>query len=318
MTTKKIPLISIVGPTASGKTGLAVFLAKKYNGEVVSCDSMQIYKEMSIGTAKPTEQEMDGIKHHLIDIFTLESPCSVADYAKLAHDAIADIHKRGKIAILVGGTGLYVNAVITDMQFDENEKTNDIIRAQLKEIFEKDGVEKLFSMLQELDPQEAEVIDRYNAVRLIRAIEVCKTTGGTVADYKKRNIANNSRYNVLKLGVSYDNRDLLYNNINKRVDLMLENGLLDEAKQVLQKGGKTAMQAIGYKELIGYFENTQTLLEATKKLKQETRHYAKRQLTWFRRDKEIKWFYRDLYENTDLYEKNICIAVDNFLKLCYN
>lgn len=314
-TDNKIPLIVVVGPTASGKTDIAVEIAKRYNGEVVSADSMQIYKQMSIGTAKPTKEEMKRIPHHLVDILELSKDFSVADYAQLAHVAISDIYSRGKLPILAGGTGLYINAVTNDINFSEMKK-DDSVRENLTRILNEQGKEKLYEMLKELDPQEAEIIDKDNAPRLIRALEVCKLTGGTMTDYKKKNIEQPSRYNCLKIGIDYEDRSELYDKINKRVSLMQERGLVDEARDILSSTNnniKTAMQAIGYKELIEFFEKKITLDEALDKIRQSSRRYAKRQLTWFRRDKNIHWFYKTGQINMDLFKKNIFNCIDNFI-----
>ncbi len=309
----KIPLIVVVGPTASGKTEIAVEIAKRYNGEVVSADSMQIYKQMSIGTAKPTQAEMCDIPHHLIDILELSEKFSVADYAKLAHEIISDIHNRGKVPVLAGGTGLYINAVIKDINFSEIQN-DDSIREELTLISQEFGKEKLYEMLIELDPQEASTIDKDNIPRLIRALEVCRLTGSTMTEYKKKNIELPSRYQCLKIGIDYKNRSELYDRINLRVSMMVEDGLIEEAKEILQSGNiQTAMQAIGYKELIGYFDGEITLQEATDNIRQSSRRYAKRQLTWFRRDEEVNWFYKSAVIDMNLYKKNIFNCIDNFI-----
>lgn len=308
----KIPLIVIVGPTASGKTEIAVELAKHYNGEVVSADSMQIYKGMNIGTAKPTQEEMCGIPHHLIDFLELSQKFSVADYAKLAHAAISDIHSRGKLPILAGGTGLYINAVTKDINFSEMQK-DDRVKEELTQIYEQFGKEKLYEMLLLLDSQEASTIDRDNPVRLIRALEVCRLTGGTMTEYKRKNLELPSRYRCLKIGIDYQKRNELYDRINRRVSRMIEQGLLTEASEILASGNlQTALQAIGYKELIGYFNQSLTLEEATEQIAKSSRHYAKRQLTWFGRDEEIKWFYKTAATEMDLYKKNIYHCIDIF------
>lgn len=311
----KIPLVVVLGPTASGKTATAISIAKEFDGEIVSADSMQIYKEMDIGTAKPNEAERLAAVHHLVDFADLGFSCSAAEYSKLAHGVIEDIHKRGRLAVLAGGTGLYINAVASDMSFSDEHGTNEELRKSLLELMINEGVSALYDILCELDPTEAQIIDKNNPSRLIRAVEVCKTTGMTMTEYKKRNLSENSRYNVLKIGVSYNDRQLLYDRINHRVDLMLEEGLLEEARAVLQRESKTASQAIGYKEFIPYFNNTETLESCVEKVKQESRRYAKRQLTWFRRDKAINWFFRDEYESLEEYEKKIKLVVDKFLNM---
>lgn len=315
---KKIPIVVVVGQTASGKTGLAVEIAKRYNGEVVSADSMQIYKEMNIGTAKPTAEETEGIPHHLIDFLDLNESFDLATYAKLAHQAIADIANRGKLPIMVGGTGLYVDTVIDDIRLDEFE-SNAELRKELEDLAKNEGADRLFSILKELDPESAESIEKNNIPRVIRAIEVFKTTGMSIKEHQRRSRLSPSRYNPLKIGLNYSDRQKLYDRINLRVDLMLENGLLEEASYIYSKSDvKTASQAIAYKELFGYFGGEYPLETAVSNLKQSSRRYAKRQLTWFRKDGRIFWFYPDLCENSEVLKKNVYQCIDNFLKVCYD
>lgn len=312
----KIKIIVVVGPTASGKTSLSISLAERFNGEIVSADSMQLYKLMDIGTAKPTADEMKGIPHHLIDCVELDGVCSVADYCEMANRAIDDIVSRNKLPILVGGTGLYVNSLINGISFDGNEKNDDKLREELNVIYQTQGRKALYELLKELDPQEAAVIDRYNHVRLIRAIEVCKLYNTTMTEYKKRNLKGESRFLPLKIGLSYSERSALYKKIDCRVDLMLENGLLDEARAVLAASSRTAMQAIGYKELSEFFNGNEGLEAAVDKIKRQSRHYAKRQLTWFNRDSEINWFFWDEDEQkNNKIKKNIDDLVENFLNV---
>lgn len=310
----KIPLIVILGSTASGKTAMAVEVAKHINGEVISADSMQIYKKMDIGTAKPTLEEMQGIPHHLIDIIEPETQWSVADYCKIAHKVIEDVAKRGKIPILAGGTGLYINAVVNDMKFEEGNLNTSSVRDELS----NNSKEELFEILKQQDPQEAQTIDKDNKVRLIRAVEVCKTSGMTMTEYKKRNLSSSSKYEILKIGLNFKDRQLLYDRINKRVDLMVELGLLEEAKEILSHYTKTAGQAIGYKELLPYFSNEVDLDTALDKIKQSSRNYAKRQLTWFRRDMNIQWYFYENFTSLENMQKNIQKAIENFLNVCYN
>lgn len=315
---KKIPIVVVVGPTASGKTGLAVEIAKRYNGEVVSADSMQIYKEMNIGTAKPTAEETEDIPHHLIDFLDLNESFDLATYVKLAHQAIADIANRGKLPIMVGGTGLYVDTVIDDIRLDEFE-SNAELRKELEDLAKNQGADRLFSILKELDPESAESIEKNNIPRVIRAIEVFKTTGMSIKEHQRRSRLSPSRYNPLKIGLNYSDRQKLYDRINLRVDLMLENGLLEEASYIYSKSDvKTASQAIAYKELFGYFGGEYPLETAVSNLKQSSRRYAKRQLTWFRKDERIFWFYPDLCENSEVLKKNVYQCIDNFLKVCYD
>ena len=287
-----IPLIVVLGPTASGKTALAVELAKRLDGEVVSADSMQIYKEMQIATAKPTYEEMQGIKHHLIDFLEPSDSFSVADYVAMAKTVIEDIYKRGKTPILCGGTGLYISSLIDNIRFDDSSP-DDKLRRELNELANKKGGEYLLEMLREFDPESAEKLHPNNIPRIIRAIEIYKITGSTMSQAQA-----NSRqcgiYDLCLIGINYYDRHMLYDRINLRVDKMMEAGLLEEARAVLSaEGMKTSAQAIGYKELSGYFSGDKSLAECIDKLKQETRHYAKRQLTWFRRDERINWIYAD-------------------------
>ncbi len=286
---KKQPLIAVVGPTASGKTAVGIALAKEYNGEVVSADSMQIYKGMDITTAKPDEEEMQGIPHHLISELEPTSSFSVAEYVKLAQQKIEDIAARGKIPILVGGTGLYVSSLIDNINFD-NAITDGSVRRRLTEEAEQIGNEAMLERLREIDPEAAEKIPAANLVRVIRALEVYEVTGIPFSRHKELNRMQDSLYNACMIGLTYKDRNVLYDRINKRVDIMLQKGLIEECRAVYEneKLG-TACQAIGYKELIPYFENKKTKEECIDKIKQYSRNYAKRQLTWFRRDERIQW-----------------------------
>lgn len=286
---KKQSLIAVVGPTASGKTAVGIALAKEYNGEVVSADSMQIYKGMDIATAKPDEEEMQGIPHHLISELEPTSSFSVAEYVKLAQQKIEDIAARGKIPILVGGTGLYVSSLIDNINFD-NAITDGSVRRRLTEEAEQIGNEAMLERLREIDPEAAEKIPAANLVRVIRALEVYEVTGIPFSRHKELNRMQDSLYNACMIGLTYKDRNVLYDRINKRVDIMLQKGLIEECRAVYEneKLG-TACQAIGYKELIPYFENKKTKEECIDKIKQYSRNYAKRQLTWFRRDERIQW-----------------------------
>lgn len=286
---KKQPLIAVVGPTASGKTAVGIELAKEYNGEVVSADSMQIYKGMDIATAKPDEEEMQGIPHHLISELEPASSFSVAEYVKLAQQKIVDIAARGKLPILVGGTGLYVSSLIDNINFD-NAITDGSVRRKLTEEAEQIGNEAMLERLREVDPEAAEKIPAANLVRIIRALEVYEVTGIPFSRHKELNRMQDSRYNACMIGLTYKDRNVLYNRINKRVDIMLEKGLIEECRAVYEneKLG-TACQAIGYKEFIPYFDGIKPKEECIDKIKQYSRNYAKRQLTWFRRDERIQW-----------------------------
>lgn len=318
MDDEKIPVIAIVGPTASGKTSLSIEVAKRYNGEIVSADSMQIYRGMDIGTAKPTIDEMQGIPHHLIDCVDPITAFSVADYVRLAHDAITDIHSRGRLPIIVGGTGLYVSSLLNNIQFDET-RYDDEIRAELYEFAQREGEQALWKMLQEVDPITASQVHPNNLPRVIRAIEIFRQTGRTMQEHRQSSKLIPSKYLPLKIGITTKNRAVLYNRINLRVDKMLNDGLVDEARGLINStSSKTALQAIGYKELFPFVAEEADFMEVVDMLKQETRRYAKRQLTWFRKDCEIHWFFSDEYEKVELLRKNVYNYIDIFLNMCYD
>lgn len=304
-----IPIIAVVGPTASGKTGLGIYLAKKLNGEVVSADSMQIYKGMDIATAKPDETEKNGIVHHLMDFLEVTETFSVAQYVEMAHKVILDIHAKQKLPILVGGTGLYINSLLNNINFD-TATSNDNIRKELQLELETDGINSLLSKLSKYDKESAERLSKEkNPKRIIRALEIYLSSGRTMTEHLRLSKETLSPYNAVKIGLTCKDRDKLYSRINRRVDLMVEYGLLNEAEKYRnQTVSKTAVKAIGYKELEPYFTGEKTLDEALEKLKRETRRYAKRQLTWFRRDEEINWIYTDECKNKEeIFEKAIKI-----------
>lgn len=295
-----IKVVSIVGPTASGKTKLAVKLAKKFDGEIVSADSMQIYKGMQIATAKPTFDETEGIKHHLIDFVSPDETYSVAMFVKDASNCIADINSRGKLPFIVGGTGLYVDSLLNNISFCE-EQRDEKLSLELRKIYEEQGIDALLEMLSEFDIDSANRLKtERNLKRIIRAIEFYKTTGITITEQNEKSKLEKSPYSPIKIGLNYKDRAKLYERINKRVDLMLENGLVNEAKDVLSnKLSFTSIKAIGYKELLPYFNGEKTLDECVEKLKMETRRYAKRQITWFKRDLDINWLYADEYNSIE-------------------
>ena len=284
-------VLFVIGPTASGKTGLSIELAKKFNGEVISCDSMQIYRKMDIGTAKPTSDERSGIKHYLIDICDIKDTFSVNDYQKLANNKIQEISKMSKLPIVVGGTGLYVDSLLNNTEFAEHnssEKTREELNFQL----EKFGKEYLFNKLLEVDPITAEKLHLNDTKRIIRALECYILTGIPKSEHDKNSHKREVPFNPLIIGLNYTDRDILYERINKRVDILIENGLICEIKSLINEGLKetqTASQAIGYKEFYDYVDGKEEIDIAIERLKQETRRYAKRQLTWFRRNKDIKW-----------------------------
>ncbi len=286
---KKKRLIAVVGPTASGKTALAVSLAKKYNGEVISADSMQIYKGMDIVSAKPTEEEKQGVVHHLMGFLSPSDTFSVSDFVELAGKTIDDILSRGKLPILCGGTGLYVRSLIENINFPP-EEPDEGLRRELNERFEKEGGQVLLDELAGFDPEAAERIDPNNGKRIIRAIEIYRTTGITMSEHIKNSKLEPSPYDLTAIGLTFADRQNLYDRINKRVDIMIQSGLLEEAKEFYSsEKGVTASAAIGYKELKPYLDGKVSLEVALEKLKMETRRFAKRQLTWFNRDEYIHW-----------------------------
>lgn len=293
---KPIKLISVVGPTASGKTALSIELAKRYGGEIISADSMQIYKGMSIATAKPTQEETQGIPHHLMDFLPSDKKYSVADFVNDAGRCIDDIVSRGKMPILVGGTGLYTDSLLNGISFEKQER-NEELSAELFELYRKNGVDYLLDMLGEFDRESADNLrEQRNVKRIIRAIEFYKTSGVTISAHNRNSKLQSSPYMPLKLGLKYEDRQKLYDRINLRVDIMLKNGLVDEARDVLSKSlSQTSKMAIGYKELIPYFSGERSLEDCIEILKRETRRYAKRQLTWFNRDKDINWILVDKF-----------------------
>ena len=294
--------VVIVGPTASGKTSLGVYVAEKFNGEVISADSMQIYKGMAISTAKPTPEEMRGIKHHLIDFIDITDKYSVSSYCEDARRCFNDITARGKLPVLVGGTGLYVDSFLTNTRFLENASSQQI-REQLDEELKEKGIEEMYLQLKMVDPVAAERIHPNNTVRVLRALEVYRTTGSTITEQAELSHLVESDIDPLYIGITYNDREKLYDRINRRVDLMVENGLVEEAKDVFSKDiSKTAFNSIGCKEIKPYIDGEATLGECLEKLKLSTRRYAKRQLTWFRRNEKINWVHPDLLQDS-LYDK---------------
>ena len=311
---KKIPVIAVVGPTASGKTSLSIEIAKHFSGQVVSADSMQIYEKMNIATAKPTDDEMQGIPHHLIGFQPIDKKFSVAEYVTLAKECIEKIHNDGDLPVVAGGTGLYVDSLLQNIQFSKEESNNEL-RNELTELFDQKGAEFMLEALREIDPKTAEKLHLNDKSRIIRALEIYKATGKTMTEQKILSREEESPFEVLYIGINYRDRNVLYDRINRRVDIMLENGLLDEAKDFYNiDADKTACQAIGYKELAPYFNGEKSLEDCLESLKIETRHYAKRQLTWFRKNENINWVYPDDYENAEDMYKSVFVIIDKFLR----
>ena len=295
---KKQKIICVVGPTASGKTGLGIALAKQLGGEVISADSMQIYRDMHIASAAPDQSETDGIPHHLVEFLPYGSTFTVADYVKLAREKIAEIASRGKLPIIVGGTGLYINSLVNNVRFVESD-TDLELRERITAEFDRIGGEEMLEHLRQIDPQAAEKLHANDKKRIIRAFEIYESTGNTKSFNDEQSIKFESPYDVIMIGVTYRDREKLYERINLRVDIMLEQGLLEEAKSAFRKNlGGGAVQAIGHKEFFDFFKGLITLEEAVENLKRSTRRYAKRQLTWFNKDERINWIYKDETEDT--------------------
>lgn len=277
-------IIVVSGPTASGKTALAVELAKKYGGEVISADSMQIYTDMDVASAKATVEEQQGIPHHMMDFLDPSESFSVADWVKLAGECAEDIISRGKIPVICGGTGLYISSFVDNLQFDDSECDYEF-RDEMRKFAVENGAEALLEKLREVDPETASELHANNVSRVIRALEVYKTTGHTIAEAKRASRNAPSPYEFILLTLDFEQREQLHERINRRVELMLQNGLVQEARTCFDQPERpTAAQAIGCKELYPYFRGERTLEECVEELKLRTRQYAKRQLTWFRRD----------------------------------
>lgn len=287
---QKIPIIAIVGPTGVGKTDLSLKIARRFDAEIISADSMQVYRGMDIGTAKPTEAERGGIPHHLIDVVNPDEPFSVARYVALAEAAIADIRSRGKIPMLVGGTGLYVESLLYHADFEESGHDT-AIRDELTAYVEHHGAEALHAMLAEVDPESAATIHPNNIRRVVRAMEHYRTTGIPISAHNAQTKQKESPYRFALICLTRE-REELYARIDRRVDIMLADGLLDEVASLLRQGysrQSTAMQGIGYKEIADYFRGKSTYHECVSVLKRGTRRYAKRQLTWWRRNKDVRY-----------------------------
>ena len=284
------PLIILTGPTAVGKTALSIGLAKAVDGEIISADSMQVYRKMNIGTAKIQQSEMQGVRHHLIDILDPGEDFNVVLFKKYALEAMKDIYSRGKIPVVVGGTGFYIQALLYDINFEDND--NDMsYREELQTLAAEHGNSYIHDMLAGVDPESAEKIHENNVKRVIRALEFYKKTGTKISEHNEAESQKESPYNF-EYFVLNDDRQKLYDRIDRRIDIMLEDGLLDEVKSLVDEGYSrdlVSMQGLGYKEMIDYIQERYTLDEAVYTLKRDTRHFAKRQVTWFKREKQVTW-----------------------------
>ena len=296
----KIKVYTICGPTASGKSALGVEIAKRINGEIISADSIQIYKYVDIASAKPSKEEMQGIKHHLIDYVEPDENYSVSRFVDDANKCIDDIISRNKTPIIVGGTGLYIDTLINNIKLLDNSFCEEV-RKELQERLQKEGIEKLYEQLQKIDFEASKKIHPNNAVKILRALEIYYSSGKTLTEQNEQSLSEGSRFDNTSICLIAKNREFLYERINKRVDLMLQKGLLEEAERFFKMNfGNTSSQAIGYKELKPYFDNELSLEECVENLKKATRHYAKRQMTWFRRNKNNIYFYIDSYNDVNL------------------
>ncbi len=281
MNTITRPLVVLAGPTASGKTSLAVELCRRFNGEVVSADSMQVYEDLYIGTARPTAEEMQGVPHHLMGFLPLGTSYSVAKYAEEAHRVIADVHTRGKLPILCGGTGLYIQAVTENLTYEE-QSSDRSLRDALQQRIRDGGIDDVFAELQEVDPETAARLHKNDHSRIVRALELYHTTGRTLSEQNALSHSNPSPYRICGILLDFCDRAMLYDRIERRADVMLQSGLLDEAKYLRNcTRADTVTQAIGYKELYAYFDGNCSLSEAMERMTRATRRYAKRQLSWF-------------------------------------
>ena len=296
----KKPLVIITGPTAVGKTELSIRLAKEIDGEIISADSMQVYKHMDIGTAKIRKDQMDGVKHYLIDILDPKEEFNVVEFKKYAKNAVNEIHRQDKIPIVVGGTGFYIQALLYDVDF-EDSKEDSQYRSKLEELAETKGREYVHDKLKEVDPESANNIHPNNLKKVIRALEYYKETGEKISDHNKEQRQKESPYNFAYL-VLNDDRYNLYKRIDARVDKMIEEGLIDEVKGLIDKGctkDMVSMQGLGYKESISYLEGESSLEDAIYTLKRDTRHFAKRQITWFNREKEVSWIDKSKFQHDE-------------------
>lgn len=310
---KKIPLIILTGPTAVGKTALSIELAKDLNAEIISADSMQIYEYMDVGSAKVTKEEMDGVVHHLIDEVKPDYAFSVSEFQKRANKYIKDIDDREKKVLVTGGTGLYLNSLIYNMDFAKSN-SNSKLREELELELKEKGIDYMHEKLKALDEDAANRIHKNNTKRVIRALEVC-LDGKKMQDFST-DLKYNENYQPIIIVLNRD-REVLYERINKRVDIMMENNLIDEVKHLLDMGydkNLISMQGIGYKEIVKYLEGEYSLDEAVEIIKRDSRRYAKRQITWFKRYKESKWFDLDKYDNSEILKEDILNYIENISK----
>ena len=316
MSTPLDRILAVVGPTAGGKTSLSIALAKALGGEVVSCDSMQIYREMSIGTAKPTPEEMDGVVHHLFDFVDPFVSYSCAEYVRDARATIASITARGCLPVLCGGTGLYRDGVLLGGSFEQTP-TDPALRERLTTLAEERGAQYMHDKLRAVDPESAEAIHPNNVKRVLRALEIYECCGGPKSELDRRSRERGLCYDATVIGLRYHSRELLSSRIDRRVDLMLEAGLLDETRRLLEMGvfeqNTTAAQAIGYKELLGALRGEMPLDEAVASLKLATRHYAKRQMTWFSAKPYVRWLWADTEDGR---MRESAAIIDEALTLC--
>lgn len=306
---QKRPLIILTGPTAVGKTKASIGLAKALNGEIISADSMQVYKEMNIGSAKIRPEEMEGIRHYLIDALSPEEEFHVVRFQQMAKQALEEIYAKGKIPIVVGGTGFYIQALLYDIDFTESNEDTDY-RSELETLARDQGNEAVHRLLKEVDPASAETIHANNVKRVIRALEFYKQTGQKISEHNETERAKESPYDFCCF-VLTDERSRLYERIDQRIDQMLEEGLLEEVQALKDKGytkDMVSMQGLGYKEILDYLNGECTLEEATYILKRDTRHFAKRQLTWFRRERDVIWIDKNEYEHDE--ERNLQVMLD--------
>lgn len=299
----KKKLVILTGPTAVGKTQLSIALAKKLGGEIVSADSMQVYRHMDIGSAKIRPEEMEGVPHHLIDVLEPTENFDVYRFQKMAKEKMKEIYSRGKIPVIVGGTGFYIQALLYDIDFSESPEGEEesSLRRELEELAEEKGPHYMHEMLREIDPEAAEEIHENNVKRVIRAIEYYRQTGEKISTHNKNQRAKESPYNFCYF-VLTDDRTLLYERIEQRVDQMLQEGLVEEVEKLLALGCQkesTAMQGLGYKEIIDYLQGEHDLERAVYLIKRDTRHFAKRQLTWFKREKEVTWVDKSLFDREE-------------------